>query len=125
MPPILQEIPHEPIVVITYIDPYDPDDIAPVFQYIADLAHFVPRIYVVDDLSQLDLNAGDLTVTLQQMANAGPGSPSDPHALHMLVGTDEMITFAAEAADQEPYSSLDMAFFPSIDDALAFVYNRQ
>lgn len=124
MPVEIKELADAPIIILAYLEPFNPGDIGEGFTRVDTLASQGKHVYVVNDLSKLSVNFGDLVLGLSQAASAGPGGPGDSRTTHFLIGGDEMVRFVAEAGQQEQYGQVDIKYYPTVDEAIAFARSQ-
>lgn len=65
------------------------------------------------DFTDVEVNFGDVAMGLQE-----DQAMRLPNVHSFLVGTDELVAFAAQAAQQEMYGNLKTRAFTSLDEAL-------
>jgi hypothetical protein len=122
MPLPVEKLPDVPIVILTYADNTEADDVHRAF---AQVAHYLQQdqfLYVVNDLSHLtNVNFGAMVMGAAEVSKAGPGSLADPRTQHILVGEHLLIKMSGEAMKQDQYGKHEVPVFPTVDAALEYV----
>lgn len=122
MPAFAEKLPNEPIIILAVSDPSDKlaDEMKAAYVDIARWAVEIDGPYIrITDATGLNITFGEFVKVLSAASTSGPGSASDPNATTLLVATDDLVKFAAEALAQEQYGNLNIGLFESRDDALA------
>lgn len=121
----VERLPHEPIIVVTWVDPVDVQKETPSkFAQVDALVGPDEKVYVVDDLSKVKIDFSTLVEGMAAQRAKSPGSPSDPRIKTTLVGSGFFLELISKGAKQFKHGSLDIPAFTSVDEALAYVREK-
>ena len=121
----VKQLPGEPIVIITYNDPWIPekDTLAagPIFAQLEQ--QFAGPIFRITDFRQLHISPGTMSAALMTVTKRGVvGAVADPRIQLLMVGTDVLVKTVRKSLAQGQYGELSTApqLFSNTDDALVF-----
>ncbi|MBN1565217.1 MAG: hypothetical protein JXA10_15335 [Anaerolineae bacterium] len=110
------QVPGEPIFVFAItgqiVVPQDPQQASEKFFEMTKDAE--GKIHRILDFSQAEIHFSDVALGLQNDV-----AMQMEQVVNYMVGTDELVAFAAEAAKQDQFGGLDVKLFTSRDDAIA------
>lgn len=128
MPYKIEKLPNEPVLVFTLWGAFDIlNDQESISQRVVELISGIEgSYYIIDDYSGLaNVNFGDMVAVMAEQTKSNlPGSVMDPRAKHVLVGSNDMIEFAAKSFDQDQYGAANLTIFGSLDEALAHIRSQ-
>lgn len=117
-----EEFGNEPILYVTLTEPFSvAEETGPMMARMAAMLDAHPgQLYCIYDTSGLTVAFSDMMFGLAEQAKGGAGSVKDNRLFVILVGTDAMITLAAQAMEQSQYGGLHIPLFDNRPDALAY-----
>ncbi len=121
----IQQVENEPIIIIKVTNPFDPEtEVAEQNEAIAKLAaSFSGMVYVIADLSRLEIKFSDLVLSLAEVRSSEASVLHNQKLVTLTVGSSEMVQLAVEAAKQQQYGAVDIRLFSSVDEALEHARN--
>jgi hypothetical protein len=78
-------------------------------------------IYLVTNFSQIEMSFSDLVLQLGNNTRGREGSISDKRVRNLFVGTDELVSLAADSLIQTQYGKLPTLVFPTEEEAIRYV----
>ena len=121
MPVAVEQLPNQPIVIVTVNTPFDPLKEMPVStrQFNELIASIQGTIYRIIDVTRWSVPFNDLVNVLASDTRGGVGA--DPRVHTVIVGSGEMVALGVKAMKQQQYGARETPMFASLDEALAFV----
>ncbi len=121
MPFSVEQVPNQPIFVITLSEPFDQAKEAPAsdWKFQELIATVQGTIYRVIDLTRWTIPFNDMINGLASDTRGGAGA--DPRIHTVIVGSGEMVEFGVKAMKQRQYGAKEIPLFASLDEALAYV----
>ncbi len=121
MPVSTVQLPHEPIIVVTTVAPFDPTkEMEATGRQFMELAQAIAGpIYRIIDISQWEMTFNDLVTVMAEDVRSG--ADSDPNIHSVLVGTSAMAALGSKSAQQQQYGGKHIPLFGSMDEALVYV----
>lgn len=121
MPVAVEQIPNQPIIVVTVTEPFDPFKEMPVStrQFQELTASIQGTIYRIVNVTRLKMLFNDLVNVLAADTRGGAGA--DPRVRTVIVGSGEMVELGVKAMKQQQYGAKETPMFASMDEALAYV----
>lgn len=117
----IQRLPNEPIIIATFIEPFDPaNDTGAVADYLQDaLKNSSGTLCYIADMTKIKIKFSELVVGLAQ-AFADKSSPYvNPRLKMFTAGSDELMSIGTKAAaEQEQYNKASVKIYGSVDEAL-------
>ena len=114
----------KPIVHLKFTDPYDPEkDVQEAFMFLGQqLQLATEKLFLLVDVSKLHLGFSDMMIGMQQslLGNEGVNIHSDAFAI-VVIGSDMFAKLGTESYKQDQYGALDIPFFESYDEGLAYI----
>ncbi len=121
MPVAVEQIPNQPIIVVTVTEPFDPLKEMPVSnrQFSEIAATIQGTLYRIVEITRLKIGFNDLVNVLAVDTRSGPGA--DPRVRTVIVGSGEMVELGVKAMKQRQYGAKETPMFASLDEALTYV----
>ena len=112
----------EPIVIVTFAMPFDPEnDLRQVTQEVAAILKEVdPPLYRIDDVSTLEIDFSQMVQAMGTATRNVPGSVTDPNIQMIFVG-EGIFHLVTQSLKQDQYGSIDADIFAALDEALQHV----
>jgi len=112
----------EPIIVVTYKAPFQPQlDIATAQRQIAAILDLNEGVFFrIDDLSAANMGWNEFVSGINIATQDVPGSMTDARIRGILVGTYEMVTMASQSMKQEQYGATNTPMFDTLEEAISF-----
>jgi hypothetical protein len=123
----IHKYPEEHIVVVKFFNPFDAlVDLPAANQATADFIDEVGApVFRIEDVTHTKLEFGDVVAGASEATRSNqPGALSDERVFAAMAGTTEMAELASSAMGQEQYGSVQVPFFASVDEAIAYARNR-
>ena len=118
---MIEKLPDENIIVVTYTVPFDiqQDTGGAITDTGEMLEGMTPPVLRVSDFSTARLDFSQIVVGMASSIEKKPGAVGDERLIDVLVGTvQELGTIVANGYRQEQYGSLSVQYFTSMDEAL-------
>jgi hypothetical protein len=120
MPLTIEQLPDEPIVIITLYDPIRPRLTPEEAEQFSTVLQQVGKKYCrITDFSHVNLSFSDMVLGL-----SADQSFTDPNVLNLAVGTQAIVKLAAESAGQTQYGGHPVEIYASLDEAVAVARQR-
>ncbi len=122
MPVKVDRLPGEAIVIATCSDTLDVPTLQDMFAQTAALMNEGDSlVYRIADYYGVTSSFVELLTSAQKASQAGvAASTTDPRILPMFVGSDEWQAQARIAFGQNPFGTVQIPIFGSVDDAIAY-----
>jgi hypothetical protein len=122
---VVERLPNEPIIVVTWENPTDVGNESPQkFMQVDALIEEDEKVYVIDNMTKLKIDFGTLVSGMAAQRVKAPGSPADPRTNTILVGSGTIWQIASKGARQFQYGSFDIPLFPSLEEALSYAREK-
>ncbi|MDX2162984.1 MAG: hypothetical protein SF162_16835 [bacterium] len=121
MPVDIHRLPDEKIIITDVTNPLNVDTgMGTIFQDTHALRESIgAHAVIIYNTTALDVNFGDLMLSMAEHAKGVPGSVTDPHLTPLIVTTDDLLATAVGAMKQPRYGAIEVRVFPTLDQALA------
>lgn len=120
MPYKVERLRNEPIILITWSDPVNPEQDS--LKQAADTDALIrpdeKKVYVINDFRQLTVDLKFIISGMAAQRQKHPGTGSDPRIHTILVGNGMFWSIAEKSIKRLP-GNLDATLFMSVDEALA------
>ncbi len=122
MPVYCEKLPNENILVAVFENPYKVADSTEMLEQFSQmLEDTTGKVYLIGDMSKLNLNFGDMVQGLASVVSNKYGPLLKEERLHLLaITSSKILEFGVKALGQSQYGGLNVSLFNSLDDALGF-----
>jgi hypothetical protein len=118
----VEQLPDEPIIVVTLSGDITVEVVQDMFAQCAQLADDMGgRVYRLTDIRLTEITFPELVQVLSKISKGQPGSPSDPRICGVLLGTHGWSRFFVDSLHQEQYGQLNIPIFEEFDAALDYL----
>jgi hypothetical protein len=123
MPHTIQRLSNEPIILVTYEEPFDYAlGFEEIKKAVASTAEGIEgQVYDIHDVRQLRLNFSKVVTAL---ANALLNPILKGRTTTIGVGTGMLFDLATKAAGQKQYGTLNVLIFPTVEEAVNYVHEH-
>ena len=117
-----RRIGNEPIIVVTFTDPFNDEDAELGNQETARLIAEVNRpVYRIEDLTTLTIDFSTIVRGVGTVAQPNAaGTTRDPNARFIYVGQGEMVKMIVNSLAQEQYGGNKYPAFATLDEAISY-----
>jgi len=122
MPFEIRQVPDEPIFVVTFSDPFTPEDINGIEEIMTQkLRAIAGPICYLPDMRKVNVTFRDVVMGLAEAFKPGPNSFYRDERVHILTigGTNELISQASQAAAKSQYGHVQIEVYSDVDEAIA------
>jgi hypothetical protein len=119
----VERVSGKPIIIATFTGHVTVELVKEMFDQSAKLADEMgDHIYRVTDVSNIEMNFGDLALALATASSdKQPGSSADPRFIGMLVGSHKWSQMFADSIKQEQYGTMNIPLFEDMGAAMAHI----
>lgn len=128
LPYTIEQLPGEPIVVVTYDSGHfdfrkDPQEIV---RQITALANKTPeRLAVIHDVTNFEMGFGDIIIGMTAAFQTDEGTPINiPNTYMLVVGGSDIVHMAIRGAQQIQYGKHKIAHFKTLEEAIQSARDR-
>lgn len=117
----LKQLPGEPIIIDTHVDPLEPSGYTDFARELVALATSIEGpIWRIIDLSGVNVSFTVLVHVMAEEAKSGlPGTSGDPRVHPLVVGTGDSVKMIVDSAKQQHYG-VEMQLFATQAEAVAY-----
>ncbi len=126
MPFTVERVPDQPIVTVHLTGKITIEELKEIFKQSVDLTPDVEEhIYRVTTVGEgANIGFGDVIATVRTSLAKMPGSSGDPRFNAVWVGKHHMAKLFADMLRSAPLVNVEMPFFNTQDEAMAYVQTR-
>ncbi|MEO8607120.1 MAG: hypothetical protein ABI690_04530 [Chloroflexota bacterium] len=122
MPVKVEQLPGEPILVVTYTGHMDVETVSMAFSESTVLAEQVDGVvYRISDVRLGEGDFGDVLKIIAEIRKGIPGSTADPKFKGVFVGGHQMVRLYADILKQEQFGATTIPFFKTMEEALDYI----
>lgn len=122
MPVKVEQLPGEPIIVLTYEGHMDVETVIQAFAESVKLAeHIDGVVYRISDVRLGEGDFADVMKIITEIRKGIPGSTADPKIRGVFVGGHQMVRLYADILKQEQFGATNIPFFKSMEEALEYI----
>jgi hypothetical protein len=119
MPATVEQLPDEPIILLTFSGVINAETVRDAFIESAALAEKIEgTVYRITDIRQGEANFRDVLGVVAQVRSRTPGSSSDPKIKGVFVGTHPLARLYADFMRQ---MGIQTPFFKTLEEALDYI----
>ncbi len=123
MPAIVERVPDEPIITITFVD--EIGSRSDVHQTLHEIGRYMEEInaplYLLYDTRTLKITFGGMVASLAEFTTEGLKILPDLPVRTVVIGTNELVRLASKAAGQDQYGGHKVVMVETMEEALAHI----
>lgn len=128
MPYTIQRLPGEPIIIITYTEPFDYNmtNFETIFKEVGKAAQGIDgTIYDINDVHGLNLNFGTVVKAISNaLFHPLTNYPGSERTVTIMIGKGVLFDVAQKAAGRKQHGELQVLIFETVETALENIRNK-
>jgi hypothetical protein len=121
----LKQLEGEPIIVVTYKEPYSPgEDVIQTNRLVAQkLDNIEGAVYLINDIREVNLTFSRVVQTMAAAFN--DNTTLAPNRIHgIAVGASKMLKLFVDSAKQMQYGNIDVVMFDTAEEAIEYARKK-